>query len=348
MAQRRATKNDWQPREQPAGERQLAPTTELSSGTGQPAKRGQERGAWWQAAWRLMWEIIHVVGRTQVRPLATQIAYSFMFAIFPTLILVMAAGALVNRVLGFPLARRLQELVDQQAPAELRPLLDQLVETAIAEVSVRRASLGAAAALVLAVWGGAGGVGALIHACNRAYGVRDTRHYVVRRLMTLVLTLLTAMLIVGAVALYFFGEQAATELIDLLNAGDLTATAFRWFRWLFAFALIAASLAVLYYVGPNVEQSVRWVLPGAMAAAGAWLLVLAGFDRALQFANPAGAYGAAGSVILLLWFLYLTGVVFIYGAIINALLGSRFDRRRLADLARHPERRLFAESGQEC
>ncbi|MER3438679.1 MAG: hypothetical protein C4346_14420 [Chloroflexota bacterium] len=344
MTQRTESKDDRQPREQLAGERQPAPTTELSSGIGQPAAPGQERRVW-RAAWRLMWEIIHVVGRTQVRPLATQIAYSFMFAIFPTLILVMAAGALANRVLGFPLAARLQELIDQQAPAELRPLLDQLVETAIAEVSVRRASLGAAAALLLAIWGGAGGVGALIHACNRAYGVRDTRHYVVRRVMTLVLT---AMLIVGAIALYIFGEQAATKLIDLLNAGALTATAFRWFRWLFAFTLIAASLAVLYYVGPNVEQSVRWVLPGAMAAAGAWLLVLAGFDRALQYVNPAGAYGAAGSVILLLWFLYLTGVVFIYGAIINALLGSRYDQRRLADLARHPERRLFGESGQEC
>lgn len=303
---------------------------------------------WWSAAWTRALRIYGVIARTQVRPLATQIAYSFMFAIFPTLILVMAIGAMVNRVLGFPLARQLQQVVDEQAPAELRPLLDHLVETAIAEVSVTRASFGAAAAFVLAVWGGAGGVGALIHACNRSYGIRDTRHFLVRRLMTLVLTLLTALLIVGAIALYVFGERAAAALVDLLHAGQATAAIFRWVRWVFAFTLIAASLAVLYLAGPNIEQSVRWVLPGAMASAGAWLLILIGFDRALQIANPASAYGAAGSVILLLWFLYLTGVVFIYGAIINALIGGRYDQRRLADLARHPERRLFTESGQEC
>ncbi len=315
-----------------------------------PRGRGRDlqESTWWRAAWTSALAIYQVVARTQVRPLATQIAYSFMFAIFPTLILVMAIGAMVNRVLGFPLARQLQQLIDEQAPAELRPLLDHLVETAIAEVSVKRASFGAAAALVLAVWGGAGGVGALIHACNRAYGIRDTRHFLVRRLMTLALTLLTALLIVGAIALYVFGERAAVALVDLLNAGEATATAFQWVRWVFAFSLIAASLSVLYLAGPNIEQSVRWVLPGATAAAGAWLLILIGFDRALQIANPAGAYGAAGSVILLLWFLYLTGVVFIYGAVINALVGGRFDKRRLADLSRHPERRLFAESGQEC
>jgi len=148
--------------------------------------------------------------------------------------------------------------------------------------------------------------------------------------------------------LYVFGERVAVALADLLNAGEVTATAFQWVRWVFAFSLIAASLSVLYLAGPNIEQSVRWVLPGATAAAGAWLLILIGFDRALQIANPAGAYGAAGSVILLLWFLYLTGVVFIYGAIINALIGGRFDKRRLADLSLHPERRLFAAGGQEC
>ncbi len=57
-----------------------------------------------------------------------------------------------------------------------------------------------------------------------------------------------------------------------------------------------------------------------------------------MFSNPASGYGAAGSVVVLLFFLWLSAVIFILGAEMNAILQKRYDRKTIRDLIRHPDK----------
>ncbi len=101
--------------------------------------------------------------------------------------------------------------------------------------------------------------------------------------------------------------------------------------------VVALILAVLYYAGPNVDQSFRWSSPGSILATVLWLLATAGFGLYLRVSNPGSAYGLVGSVLVLLFFLYVMGIVFLLGAELNALLGQRYDPKTIRDLATKPE-----------
>jgi membrane protein len=86
-----------------------------------------------------------------------------------------------------------------------------------------------------------------------------------------------------------------------------------------------------------VEQSFRWISPGSVLATVLWLAATAAVGIYLTFSNPGSAYGVVGSVLVLLFFLYITGIVFLLGVELNALLGKRYDPKTIRDLATSPE-----------
>jgi membrane protein len=99
-------------------------------------------------------------------------------------------------------------------------------------------------------------------------------------------------------------------------------------------------LFLLYWLAPDVGKSIRWVLPGTAIATIAVLITFAAMDLLLRFSNPGSAFGAAGSVLILLWALFLVSAIVIVGGIVNAVLGRHYDRTLRDALRRHPEKRL--------
>jgi membrane protein len=104
-------------------------------------------------------------------------------------------------------------------------------------------------------------------------------------------------------------------------------------RWPVTIALVFGALTLVYTIGTGVAQSPRWVVPGAALATVAWLVVVEGFEIYLRFVDPGSAYGAVGSVVVFLFFLYVSSLVFIGGAMVTAVLGRHFDARAMADIA---------------
>ena len=292
-------------------------------------------------------ELWHGFFRTGVTGQATQFAYSLFFATFPLLVLVMSLGAIVDTTLGVPVAENLRDLIDRSAPEVLKPLLRQLVERAIDETSTETASASAAVATVLAIWAASGAVGALVGACARAYGVRLSRSFPVRRLINALLAVVIIVLIVVAAVLFVFGEAIGRLLTDWLSGGSGTDTLIWLLRWFLVVACTLVALLMLYRIGLDLDLSFVWLLPGAAIATVLWLLLLLGFSGLLRVTNPGDPYGAFGGLVVLLWFFYLTGVAFMLGAMINAVVGRPHDDRRRADLIRHPEKRLFCDDGRE-
>jgi membrane protein len=144
--------------------------------------------------------------RDDISGVAAEFAYRSIFAIPAFLIFIVALAAIVNQAIGVPVAEELRVMINQAAPAGTRSLLDRLVQGAIVEVSDRVATLSAAIAIALALWGGSGAVRTLIKAFNRAYDVPETRSFVHGKLVSIALTILMAVSIVTAFVLFVFGE----------------------------------------------------------------------------------------------------------------------------------------------
>lgn len=262
--------------------------------------------------------------RIDAQALAAQVAYSLVFAVPALLLFLLAIAAVIDKRTGIPVADRLRDGIDEYAPESLQELLDSIVDNAVVRAGGETASLGAVAAVLFAIWGASGGVNALINACNRAYGLPDTRSFVAKRVLALLLTGVFALFSLLTTVLFIGGRELEQAVYARLDLGGGEQRAWELLRWP-AFALpVACALFLLYTIGPVFRPPVRWTAVGALAAAAAWLLLLAGFRFILTLINPGTPYGATGSVLVFLSFLRLTGGIFILGAALTGLLVRRF------------------------
>ena len=271
--------------------------------------------------------------------LAKQAAYSLLYAVPSVLIVLVSLAAIVDKNTGAGVSDALQGFIAEQAPADVQPLLAALVQNAVVETSERAAIVAAIVSLVIAVWGGAGGVGALVQAINAVYDIRDTRPFFKATGLNLGLMLLDGVLVVGSFFLLIFGRRVGEWLVGFVGRGttlvNLLLSGPVW-----ALLMLTAALLLLYWLAPNVAQSFRWILPGTAVATLGILAVFALLDVILSVSNPGAAFGAVGSVLILLWMLFVVSAIVIVGAIVNAVVGHRFDRKLKADVRQHPEKQI--------
>ncbi len=282
-------------------------------------------------------ELYQEVQQDKVTSLAAAFAYHTVFAIPALLILTLSIAALVESVSSVNVTENLREVIQERAPAETKDLLNSIVDNAIARISGGGASLSVLLTAALALWSGSNAINALIEAFNQAYGVKESRPFVRKKLVVLGLTVLVALMVNLALALLVFGERIGSWIADKAGLGSAFDVIWGITRWPLGIAAIAVILALLYYAGPNIDQSFRWISPGSILATVLWLIATLGFGIYLQFSNPGSAYGVLGSVLVLMFFLYVTGIVFLLGAELNALIGRKYDPEVARDMANRPD-----------
>lgn len=79
----------------------------------------------------------------------------------------------------------------------------------------------------------------------------------------------------------------------------------------------------MYYFFPDIDVSVREVLPGVLVAAVGWTALQALFQIYVSFSSKTDAYGILGAIIILLTWLYFSGLILLLGAVVNAVLAGR-------------------------
>lgn len=79
-------------------------------------------------------------------------------------------------------------------------------------------------------------------------------------------------------------------------------------------ALIALLFAMIFRILPDVVLGWRDVLPGAVVTALLFMLGRHGIATYLTLAAPASPYGAAGSLVLLLLWVYYSSLILLFGA----------------------------------
>lgn len=274
----------------------------------------------------------------EVTQMSAAVAYHTVFAIPPLLVFIISMAALLNKVTSLPIAERLTTFIDERAPAELEPVLTTIVNNAISQSSSGAAITGILFSAGIALWSGSNGIGSFVKAFNHAYDVEETRGFIKAKLINIGLTMLVGILVIAAIGLFAFGHYLGAWIAEQAGLGSAFEILWRILSWILPVFFIMFVLAILYYLGPNIEQSFKWLSPGSVVATLLWIVVTIGFTIYLNFSNPGSAYGTLGSVIVLLYFLYLTAIVFITGAEVNAVLQRRYDEATIEDLAAHPEK----------
>ena len=135
----------------------------------------------------------------------------------------------------------------------------------------------------------------------------------------IVLTIGIAAFAVTAFGLVMIGPTLAERLASQLGLAPAVATIWKLVQWPVAFGLIALGIALLNYFGPDAEQDWEWITPGAVLATALWLLASIGFKvYVTRFSDYNATYGSLGGVIVLMLWLYITGIAILTGAEMNA------------------------------
>jgi membrane protein len=244
--------------------------------------------------------------------LAAQLAYYFFLALFPALLFLVA---LAGTLPADQLVARIVSLLDGVAPPEVLGIIrDQLVQI----------SQGGAAGLLTfgvlaAVWSSSAAMVAVIDALNRAYDVEDARPWWKQRLTAILLTIGVALFILIAFVLVIAGPQLAEYIAAQAGLGAAFEWTWKIVQWPVVFALVATGIGLIYYFAPDVDQDWVWLTPGSVLATALWFAGSLGFRfYVVNFTDYNATYGAIGGVMVLLLWLYMTGLIIIVGAEMNA------------------------------
>jgi membrane protein len=244
--------------------------------------------------------------------MAAQLSYYFFFALFPALLVLIAIASY------FPVERLIDDLIATMggiAPSEVLIIVtDQL----------RKISEGDQGGLLTigmltALWSSSAAMTAISDTLNRAYGVDETRPWWRVRLQAIGLTVGLSVFILISGALVLIGPSLAEGLANRLNLGPFFEWSWKILQWPVVFMLVTAAVAIVYYFAPDVRQEWVWLTPGSILTTVVWLAASLGFKFYIaSLASYTETYGAIGGVmVLMLWF-YLSGLILLVGAELNA------------------------------
>lgn len=272
--------------------------------------------------------------------LSAELAYRFLFALFPFMIFLSALGGFVASWLGIPdPATRVLDMVGGELPPELVATIRPELEAVLGSTSPGLLSFGAVAAL----WAATGGTNALIKAMNRAYGVGETRGFLQRYLLALGLTILAVGGIVASFVVITGGAVLTADLVAPLGIGSVLWTAIEILRYPVVLALLIVAVAALYRLAPAVRAPWRVAFGGATVFAVGWVVATAAFSVYLaRFGSYASTYGSfAGIIVLMLWF-YLSAFVLLIGAELVAVVWRGTEQEPEPQPASQPAREAIA------
>lgn len=276
-----------------------------------------------QRTWRAL-RADNLLGR------AAELAFYFLFALFPTLFSASSLLGLAARSASSIYLRLLEYLALVVPTSALGMVLTTFNETTT-NATRGKITFG----LMASIWSASVGISAIQDALNTVYRVRDPRSYFRARLsaigLTIVLSVLATLTLSAMLGGDLFAAFTHARVPNHFFAG-VAALIVRLVAWTAATALLTLCFAVVYYWAPGVrKRRWRWLTPGAAIGILGWLLVSLGFRLYLHYFNFYSiTYGSLGAVIILLMWFYITGFMLLLGAEINSEIEAAAAEKNLS------------------
>ena len=249
------------------------------------------------------------------------LAYYALMSIAPIILII---GNIVAR---FNLQTRqilayAQEFIPSNIYATIKPILLSFISSS----GSGSLSIG----IVVTIWSASQIIAAIRRSLNEAYGVTSSQGAIVTRLMAFLLTLGLLLLIVGLSIFFTLSQVVMDAILNLTN----TSAAFipKWWARLLAnknlitFVGMFMLAMLLYYFVPNAAVKLRYVWIGSLVTTIGWIVISQGFRLYVElFAKRVTSYQTIGSLIVLMFWLNFSGMLLMFGGVVNASVQEWFE-----------------------
>jgi membrane protein len=276
------------------------------------------------ARFRPLLVIAHRAGRHELVDRGAALTYYGVLSLVPGLLVLFSLIGLfgnqstVDEVLS---------IVKDVGPASADEAARQPLESLIKHDTQSGALLGIG--IVAILWTASAYIGSFFRASATIWGVARRPAW---RAWPIRVGLTGAFLILLAVALLLITltGQLAESTGDALGIDEGVLKLYDFLKWPAILMVVTLIVGLLYRASPSGERSAtdwRVLTPGGAAAMAAWILVSVGFDVYVNaFASYDSTYGALGTTIAGLVWLWLTNLTLLMGVELDAALEFRSAR----------------------
>ncbi len=184
--------------------------------------------------------VLREIQKDNVLGYAAQLAYYFLFSLFPFFLFL---AALIAYIPIPNLLDRIMELLGKVMPGEALHLVQDNVRDLVTQQRGGLLSFG----IVVALWSASAAMSAIMDASNRAYGVEEGRPFWKAKGTALLLTVGFIGFTVVSIILLMFGPQIGGWIATKVGLGGVFYAALNILRWPVILFLITLAMAVLYY-----------------------------------------------------------------------------------------------------
>jgi membrane protein len=274
--------------------------------------------------WRLMKDAASDWSRDRAPRLGAALAYYTVFSLVPFLVVVIAVIGLVFGEVAAQSAilSQIAELVGEQTAAAIKDMIQRADQPST--------GLFATAVAVATLLIGASGVfGQLQDALNTVWGVepkegRGVWGFIKDRFLSFVAVLGTGFLLLVSLIL----SSALSALGKWFNGLlPLPEIVLQVMNFAVSFVIITGLFALIFKVLPDAKVAWRDVWIGAALTSALFTIGKFALGVYLGKSNVASAYGAAGSLVLVLLWVYYSAQILLYGAEFTQVYANRVGER---------------------
>jgi len=263
---------------------------------------------WWDIVGRVFSEVME----DRITLIAAGATFYLILALFPALTAFVSLYGLVADPVT--IADHIAFLGSLMPKAGYDMISGQL--HALAKANTNALSFGFLFGVLAALWSANNGIKTIFEAMNIAYEEKEKRSFIWLNVMSLLFTL-GAMVIA---ALFVISVGVVPAVLSFLRLDSFAAILIEYLRWPVIIVAAAFAISIIYRYGPSRRRAKwRWQVPGAAIATIVWLIASIGFSWYLtNFANYNATYGSLGAVIGFLMWVWISMVILLVGAEINA------------------------------
>ena len=243
--------------------------------------------------------------------MSAQISYYLILAFFPFLFF------LINLLSFTPLPNRL-------LLANFYAILPQdtamLVKTMLAETVQAKSGTLLVLSMLTSLWAASRGMSAIIRGLNHSYGVKESRHFIRLNLVALLSTIGLTVMVMISFIMIVLGRIIGSTVFGYLGAKSLFYSIWSFLRYGITIGLLLITFYLIYRYLPNRKMNGNRILTGAVFTTFGWIGASLLFSFYVNnFGSYATVYGSLGGLFALIFWLYLSTLIFLLGGALNAI-----------------------------
>jgi len=209
-------------------------------------------------------------------------------------------------------------ILEEISPLQLHSFLDSIVKELFEKSSLTLTSITA----VGTIWASGKGFMSLMQGLNSIYGIKETRNFLIQRIIATFYTLIFLIIIVFSLVVLVFGNQLLNLItIKLPHIAFVTSAIMKQKYVIFPSILMLFFLCLYIFIPNRRKTSIFNEFPGAVIASVGWFLFSYFYSLYVNNSpNFSYMYGSLTTFVFALVWLYCCMVILFFGAEFNTFI----------------------------